>query len=702
MWRLVRSAATNLRRFSTAIPGPCIVHKRGTDILHDPWFNKDTGFPLTERDRLGLRGLLPPRVISFEQQYDRFSKFNTHYVESYRSLEKNTQGQQEGVVSLAKWRILNRLHDRNETLYYRVLIDNIEDFAPIIYTPTVGLVCQNYSGLFRRPRGMYFSAKDKGEMMSMIYNWPAHEVDMIVLTDGSRILGLGDLGVQGIGIPIGKLDVYVAAAGINPQRILPVMLDVGTNNQNLLEDRLCDYDNLGWKEKSIYQLLMNLWRRFMHVGPRRSCRSSSFRSMTSYLMCKQYLTDNLMVGESYQFEDFQMKWAFETLQRYRKRFCMFNDDIQGTAGVALAGLLGTVRAQGRPLTDFVNQKIVVVGAGSAGLGVLGMAVQAVSRMAGAAANPQFFLLDKDGLITKARKNIDPAAAPFAKAPGEIEGLGLREGANLVDVVKKVKPHVLLGLSGVGGIFNEEVVLKAMRESDSTKPAIFAMSNPTLNAECTAVDAFKHAGEHIVFASGSPFKHVDLAGNGKVGHVNQANNMYLFPGVGLGALLSGSHFISDGMLLAAAECLASYITDEEIQQGILYPPTRRPCIRHITAEVGAAVVQAAVAEELAEGHGDVGARELTQMSKEEIVEYVTHNMWYPTLSRCSAAIHMFMVSYYYVTVISRAQNNNGRNGRTGERRSGVKNDPPAVVVKPFWLSKILVMDSSKIGTRTDKN
>ncbi|GMP61576.1 hypothetical protein CsSME_00023983 [Camellia sinensis var. sinensis] len=521
-------------------------------------------------------------------------------MESYRSLEKNTQGQQEGVVSLAKWRILNRLHDRNETLYYRVLIDNIEDFAPIIYTPTVGLVCQNYSGLFRRPRGMYFSAKDKGEMMSMIYNWPAHEVDMIVLTDGSRILGLGDLGVQGIGIPIGKLDVYVAAAGINPQRILPVMLDVGTNNQNLLEDRLY----LGLRQPRLEgEEYLSIIDEFMEAVHARWPKAIV------------------------QFEDFQMKWAFETLQRYRKRFCMFNDDIQGTAGVALAGLLGTVRAQGRPLTDFVNQKIVVVGAGSAGLGVLGMAVQAVSRMAGAAANPQFFLLDKDGLITKARKNIDPAAAPFAKAPGEIEGLGLREGANLVDVVKKVKPHVLLGLSGVGGIFNEEV-LKAMRESDSTKPAIFAMSNPTLNAECTAVDAFKHAGEHIVFASGSPFKHVDL-GNGKVGHVNQANNMYLFPGVGLGALLSGSHFISDGMLLAAAECLASYITDEEIQQGILYPPTRS--IRHITAEVGAAVVQAAVAEELAEGHGDVGARELTQMSKEEIVEYVTHNMWYPVYS-----------------------------------------------------------------------
>ncbi|KAK9273740.1 hypothetical protein L1049_018550 [Liquidambar formosana] len=597
MWNLMRFAASSVRRsrrFSTAIPGPCIVHKRGADILHDPWFNKDTGFPLTERDRLGLRGLLPPRVISFEQQYARF-------MESYRSLEKNTECQPEGIVSLAKWRILNRLHDRNETLYYRVLIDNIKDFAPIIYTPTVGLVCQNYSGLFRRPRGMYFSAKDKGEMMSMIYNWPSQQVDMIVLTDGSRILGLGDLGVQGIGIAIGKLDVYVAAAGINPQKILPVMLDVGTNNQKLLEDRLY----LGLRQPRLEgEEYLSIVDEFMEAA---------FTRWPKAIV---------------QFEDFQMKWAFETLQRYRKRFRMFNDDIQGTAGVGLAGLLGTVRAQGRPLTDFANQKIVVVGAGSAGLGVLKMATEAAARFAGnkeTAANNQLYLVDKDGLITKERKDIDPSAAPFARGPGEIEGL--REGASLIEVVKKLKPHVLLGLSGVGGIFTEEV-LRAMQESESTKPAIFAMSNPTMNAECTAVDAFKHAGENIVFASGSPFKNVDL-GNGKVGHVNQANNMYLFPGIGLGTLLSGAHLISDGMLQAAAECLASYMTDDEIQKGILYPSI--DSIREITAEVGAAVVRAAVAEELAEGHGDVGPRELMHMSKEETLEYVRQNMWFPVYS-----------------------------------------------------------------------
>ncbi|KAJ4952757.1 hypothetical protein NE237_029589 [Protea cynaroides] len=598
MWKLARVAASNLRQkrwLSAAIPEPCMVHKRGTDILHDPWFNKDTGFPLTERDRLGLRGLLPPRVISFEQQYERF-------MESYSSLEKNTCNQPDDIVSLAKWRILNRLHDRNETLYYRVLIDNIENFSPIIYTPTVGLVCQNYSGLFRRPRGMYFSAKDKGEMISMIYNWPAPQVDMIVLTDGSRILGLGDLGVQGIGIPIGKLDIYVAAAGINPQRILPVMLDVGTNNEKLLHDQLY----LGLRQPRLEgEEYLSIVDEFMEAVHRRWPKAIV------------------------QFEDFQMKWAFETLQRYRHRFCMFNDDIQGTAGVALAGLLGAVRAQGRPLSDFVKQKIVVVGAGSAGIGVLKMAKQVVSRMSGSSEmeNSQFWLLDKDGLLTKERKKIDPAAAPFARGfgPGEIEGL--REGASLLEVVKKVRPHVLLGLSGVGGIFNEEV-LKAMKESDSPRPAIFAMSNPTKNAECTPSDAFKYAGENIIFSSGSPFKNVDL-GNGKVGHVNQANNMYLFPGIGLGALLSGAHVISDGMLQAASECLATYMSDEEIQKGILYPSISS--IRHITTEVGAAVLRAAVDEELAEGHGDVGPRELMHMSKEKTVEYISSNMWFPVYS-----------------------------------------------------------------------
>ncbi|KAG2537154.1 hypothetical protein PVAP13_9NG251700 [Panicum virgatum] len=575
MWRSVARRSSQVRRLlSTSappagplatVPAPCIVQKRGNDILNDPWYNKDTAFPLTERDRLGLRGLLPPRVMSFEQQYERF-------INSYRSLEKNTRGEPDSIVALAKWRILNRLHDRNETLYFRVLIDNIKDLAPVIYTPTVGLVCENYSGLFRRPRGMYFTAKDKGEMMSMIYNWPQEKVDMIVVTDGSRILGLGDLGVQGIGIPIGKLDLYVAAAGINPQKVLPVIIDVGTNNEKLLEDNLY----LGLRQPRLegeeYMAVVDEFMEAVHARWPQAV---------------------------VQFEDFQMKWAFETLERYRNRFCMFNDDVQGTAGVALAGLLGAVRAQGRPLHDFTSQKIVVAGAGSAGIGVLSMAKQEMSRMlakTGEEGHNQFWVLDKNGLITKDRKDLDPAVANFARGHGPNEIPDLHEGA--------------------------------MKESDSPRPAIFAMSNPTTKAECTPEDVFKHVGENAIFASGSPFSNVSL-GNGKTGYANQANNMYLFPGIGLGALLSGARHISDDMLQAGAECLASYITDDEIQKGILFPEVSS--IRHITARVGAAVVRAAVAEDLAEGCRTVGPKELGSMSESQTVEYVARNMWYPIYS-----------------------------------------------------------------------
>ncbi|CAN6298876.1 unnamed protein product [Urochloa humidicola] len=600
MWRSAARRSSLFRRLFTSssssappavVPRACIVNKRGNDILNDPWYNKDTAFTMTERDRLGLRGLLPPRVTCFEEQYERF-------INSYRTKENNMQGEEDSKVALAKWKDLNRLHSRNETLYYRVLIDNIKEFAPIVYTPTVGLVCENYSGLFRRPRGMYFSVEDKGEMMSMVYNWPAEKVDMIVVTDGSRILGLGDLGVQGIGIPIGKLDLYVAAAGINPQKVLPVMLDVGTNNEKLLEDKLY----LGLRQPRL-------------EGEEYLAIVDEFMEAVRARWPKAVV----------QFEDFQMKWAFETLERYRNRFCMFNDDIQGTAGVALAGLLGAVRAQGRPLHDFPNQKIVVVGAGSAGIGVLNKAKKATLKMGiTEEGHNQFWVLDKNGLITKGREGLDPAVACFARGSGPDEIPDLHEGASLVEVVKKVKPHVLLGLSGVGGIFNEEV-LKAMKESDSPRPAVFAMSNPTAKAECTPDDVFKHVGENAIFASGSPFSNVSLE-NGKTGYANQANNMYLFPGIGLGALLSGAQNISVGMLEAGAECLASYITDDEIQKGILFPPVSS--IRNITAEVGAAVLRAAVAEDLAEGCDDVGPKELAAMSEAETVDYVAQKMWYP--------------------------------------------------------------------------
>ncbi|XP_004510141.1 NAD-dependent malic enzyme, mitochondrial [Cicer arietinum] len=617
-WKHVRSSSPILQRLKQHVTGsyfllsrksfttteghrPTIVHKRSLDILHDPWFNKGTAFSMTERDRLDLRGLLPPNVVSPDVQIERF-------MVDLKRLEVQARDGPSDPNALAKWRILNRLHDRNETMYYKVLIANIEEYAPIVYTPTVGLVCQNYSGLFRRPRGMYFSAQDRGEMMSMVYNWPAEQVDMIVVTDGSRILGLGDLGVQGIGIAIGKLDLYVAAAGINPQRVLPVMIDVGTNNKKLLEDPL-----------------------YLGLQQNRLDGDDYLAVIDEFMEAVFTRWPNVIV----QFEDFQSKWAFKLLQRYRATYRMFNDDVQGTAGVAIAGLLGAVRAQGRPMIDFPKQKIVVAGAGSAGIGVLNAARKTMARMLGnneaafESAKSQFWVVDAKGLITEGRENIDPDALPFARNLKEMDRQGLSEGASLTEVVKQVKPDVLLGLSAVGGLFSKEV-LEALKGSTSTRPAIFAMSNPTKNAECTPEEAFSILGDNILFASGSPFNNVDI-GNGRIGHCNQGNNMYLFPGIGLGTLLSGSRIISDGMLQAAAERLAAYMSEEEVLKGVIFPSISR--IRDITKEVAASVIEEALEEDLAEGYHGMDARELRKLSRDEIVEYVKNNMWnpeYPTL------------------------------------------------------------------------
>ncbi|CAO2835210.1 unnamed protein product [Amaranthus hypochondriacus] len=578
-----------------------IVNKRSLDILQDPWFNKGTAFSMTERDRLDLRGLLPPNVMTTEQQIERFTA-------DLRVLELTTKDGPSDTYDLAKWRILNRLHDRNETMFFKVLIENIEEYAPIVSTPTVGLVCQKFSGLYRRPRGMYFSSDDRGEMMSMVYNWPAEQVDMIVVTDGSRILGLGDLGVHGIGVAIGKLDLYVAAAGINPQRVLPVMIDVGTNNEDLLKNPL-----------------------YLGLQKKRLDGEEYLAVMDEFMEAVFTRWPNVIV----QFEDIQNKWALTLLQRYRHKYRTFNVDVQGTSGVAIAGLLGAVRAQGRPMIDFPKQKIVVAGAGSSGVGVLNAARKTMARMLGNdesafdRARSQFWVVDDKGLITEKRANLDPEVQPFAWKENEISLQGLNEGAKLVEVVRQVKPDVLLGLSAYGGLFSKEV-LEALKDSTSTRPAIFAMSNPTKNAECTPEEAFSIVGDHVVYASGSPFKDVDL-GNGKIGHVNQGNNMYLFPGIGLGVLLSGSRIISDSMFQAAAERLAGYMTDEEVINGVIYPSISR--IRDITKEVAAAVIKEAVEEDLAEGYRDMDARELQKLNEEQILEYIEKNMWnpeYPTL------------------------------------------------------------------------
>ncbi|CAL1384399.1 unnamed protein product [Linum trigynum] len=573
---------------------PTIVHKRSLDILHDPWFNKGTAFSVTERDRLNLRGLLPPNVMSPGQQIDRF-------MVDLRRLQVQARDGESDTNALAKWRILNRLHDRNETMYYRILLDNIAEHSAIVYTPTVGRVCQNYSGLFRRPRGMFFSAADRGEMMSMVYNWPAEQVHMIVVTDGSGIMGLGDLGVQGIGMAIGKLDLYVAAAGINPQRVLPVMIDVGTNNEKLLGDPWY----LGLQERRLdgdeyVEILDELMEAIFTRWP------------------------NVIV----QFEGFRGELAHKLLHRYRNVYRMFNDDIQGTAGVAIAGILGTLRARKRPISDFPNQKIVVAGAGSVGIGFLNAVGKTMDRFlvqstggsgCESKIRDQIWVVDARGLITEERREIDPEVRRFAR----ISGNRLKEGADLAEVVGEVKPDVLVGFSGSGGLFTKDVLnaLKGSGSDPGRRPAIFAMSYP--NPECTFEEAFAVLGDNMIFATGSSPTAKRCC--------NQVNNMYLFPGIGLGALLSGSKMISDGMLQAAAECLAGCASEEELGKGIVYPEISR--VREITEKVAAAVVKEAIEEDVAEGYrGRAKARELQRLDDDEIVEYVKNNMWSPEYAK----------------------------------------------------------------------
>ncbi|GAQ86598.1 malate dehydrogenase (decarboxylating) [Klebsormidium nitens] len=562
---------------------------RGHQVLHDPWFNKGTAFSIPERDRLGLRGLLPPKVMTADQQVERFMR-------DFRKIPNDEER------PMQQWRMLNRMHDRNETLYYKIVNANIKELAPIIYTPIVGQVCQNFSGLYRRPRGMYFSSEDKGEFSAMVWNWPGEEVDIIVVTDGSRILGLGDLGVQGIGVVIGKLDLYVAGAGINPRKVLPIVIDVGTNNKNLLDNDLYMGAHHERLEGPAYEEILD---EFMEAVFSR--------------------WPNVIV----QFEDFQNKWALKLLQKYRNTYRMFNDDVQGTACVGLAGILGAVRAMGRPMEDLASLKFVVVGAGSAGMGLVDMVRQNMAQALGGAqpamahALHNFWLVDKDGLITKDRKPLLPLYSAYARDPGEN---ALPEGANLLKVIQEVKPDFLIGLSGCGGLFNKEI-LREMAKRD--RPVIFPMSNPTSKAEATAEAVFKASDGRAIFASGSPFPDVVLD-DGRVCHTNQGNNMYLFPGIGLGTMLCGARTISDGMLHAATERLAALVPDEVVKQGILYPPIEQ--IRSISVEIASAIVKKAVEEDLADGYfrGSlrIKPRQLGAMTEAGLKELIASQMWSP--------------------------------------------------------------------------
>ena len=502
---------------------------RGVKILHDPVRNKGTAFTEDERDALQLRGLLPPRVHTMAEQELRV-------LGNLR--EKSTD--------LEKYLYLVALQDRNENLFYRVIMNHIEEMMPLIYTPTVGQACHEFQHIYRKPRGFYVSLHDKGRIKEILKNWPHKDARIIVVTDGERILGLGDLGAGGMGIPIGKLSLYTACAGIPPTQCLPVMFDVGTNNEKLLNDPL--YNGI----------------------ERRRVRGKEYDELFAEFV---QAAKEVFPGVLIQIEDFGNTNAFRLLNEYRESTCLFDDDIQGTGAVAVAGIIAALRMTKRKLAD---QKLLFLGAGEAGIGTADVFVAALKEegMAEDDARKHCWFVDSRGLLCAGRDNISEHKAPYAHEHDYID--------NLLDAIKTLKPTALLGLSGQPQTFTKAVVTAMTKINE--RPIIFALSNPTSKAECTAEQAYTWSNGRAIFASGSPFDPVKFDNRTYV--PGQGNNAYIFPGVGLGVIASRSRVVTDEMFLAAAHSLANQVSDADLELGRVYPKLSR--IRHVSARIAADV------------------------------------------------------------------------------------------------------------------
>jgi malate dehydrogenase (oxaloacetate-decarboxylating)(NADP+) len=501
-------------------------------LLRDPLLNKGTAFTEAERDALGLRGFLPAHVLSMEEQAARI-------LVNLRTLPND----------LEKYIALNSLHDRNEALFFRVVCDNIDEIQPLIYTPTVGLACQRFGLIFRRPRGMFISANDRGRVAELLGNWP-YQAKLIVVTDGERILGLGDLGAHGMGIPVGKLSLYSACAGVHPEHCLPVMLDVGTNNEELLNDPYY----IGLRQKRLQGAAYDAF-------------------VDEFVNAARTAFPNVLI----QFEDFANHSAFRLLHKYRDEINVFNDDIQGTAAVALAGLFSALRLNGGKLAD---QTVLFLGAGEAATGIADLIVSAMMAegLSEAEAISRNWLVDSRGLVVKDRADLTEHKLRYAHDHAPV--------GNFLSAIQTLKPTAIIGVAAVGGAFTPEV-LEVMAQINE-RPIVFALSNPTSKAECSAEEAYRHSGGRALFACGSPYDPVTLGEKTFV--PRQGNNSYIFPGVGLGAIASGSRLVTDEMFMAAAHTLAYLVNQDDLHQGSLYPAL--PRIREVSAHIAAAVAEVA--------------------------------------------------------------------------------------------------------------
>jgi malic enzyme len=516
---------------------------RGAALLRQPMYTKGSAFTPEERVAFGLEGLLPQHVSTMEDQEQRV----------YANIARKTD-------PLEKYIGLAALQDRNEHLFYRLLIDHAEEFLPIVYTPTVGKACQEFSHIFRRARGLWITPAHRGRIAEVLGNAPFSDVRLIVVTDNERILGLGDQGAGGMGIPIGKLALYTAAAGIAPWQTLPISLDVGTDNQALLDDPLY----LGW--------------RFPRL------RGAEYDALVEEFVqaVKQRFPNALL-----QWEDFKKVNAFKLLDRYRQRITCFNDDIQGTASVAVGGLLSGARITGTPLTA---QRVVILGAGAAGIGIARLMRDTFRRggLAGEELTRAIANLDSHGLVVDDVTITDEHKRDFAWPAWQAEwfGMGKDEPRDLLAVVRAVKPTMLIGTSGEPGTFTEEVIREMATHVE--RPLIFPMSNPTSKSEAIPADIIKWTEGRALIATGSPFDPVPW--NGRTITIGQGNNAFVFPGMGLGILLSKAREVTDSMFAAAARQLAAEVSAEDLAAGSLFPPVRD--IRRVTAGIASAVVREA--------------------------------------------------------------------------------------------------------------
>ncbi len=501
----------------------------GRSILRDPLHNRGTAFSAVEREKHALHGLLPPGVESIEAQVAR--------------VLDNVHGK---TSPIEQYLYLASVQDDNEALFFRALVENLAELLPIVYTPTVGQACQEWSRRFLRARGLYLTPDDSGRILGVLRAVPQRDVGIIVVTDGGRILGLGDLGMNGMGIPIGKLALYTACAGIAPERCLPVTLDVGTDTAAVREDP------------------RYLGRRMPRLtGPRYDALIEEF-----VLAAQQAFP-----GVILQFEDFNNASAFQLLSRYRNRVCAFNDDVQGTGAMGVAGLIAAARITRVALAD---QRVLFAGAGEAGLGI-GAALVAAMQRAGLderAARAHCLFVDSKGMVIAARTDLAEQKRVFAQARAPL--------SDLMAAIEAFRPTALIGASGQGGLFTAPVLEAMARVAE--RPVIFALSNPTSKAECTAEQAYVATGGRAVFASGSPFGAVTI--DGRTLTPGQANNAYVFPGVGLGVLASGVRRVTDEMFVAAADALAGTVSDADLAAGRVFPPQAR--LREVAATVATAV------------------------------------------------------------------------------------------------------------------